>query len=120
MDTSFRNKIILIKVLHGETLKNAGIQWGITGARVRAIVFQEIGKLKLIKTPTLKELRKNKDHYLAEALRFYDKELEEKQLLPCPFCGAKPIFSASGLNVICTKCGVIKDAKTIDDWNKRI
>ena len=119
MNTSHRNKIILVKVLHGETLKHAGIQWGITGVRVRSIVYQEIGKLKLKATPSLKELRENKNHYLAEVLRLMDKIFEEEKLLPCPFCNAKPILSDCGSQVMCTNCKVTKDVKTINDWNKR-
>jgi len=72
MEKSFRNELVLIRVLHGATLREASDEFKISEPRVRGIVYQQIDKLELENRPSLKELRKNKTIYLTWLLRLKD------------------------------------------------
>lgn len=75
-----RNKLIVVKVLHGETLKSVGEQYGIVGARVRHIVFREIERLelKLDAAPlSLTEMRVHKKQILIKLISSWDNSPRE-------------------------------------------
>jgi hypothetical protein len=66
---NFRNKKILISVLHGATLQNAAKEFGLSAPRIRSIVYQEIGYLKLSFRPSLMQLRAGKNFFLSQTLK---------------------------------------------------
>ena len=53
---------------------------------------------------------------------------EKAELLPCPCCGAKAIYTSTSLIdsysdhevIACTKCSLMNDDANAEEWNSRV